>query len=230
MPDVHLLDFNAGEPNRGTASLARLLGGEVRVWDVRRDGALPADDPTPWVLGGGPGSPLEEGPWRRPLFAALRNRVDADRPTLAICYGFELLALAAGARLDLLPHPRLGLAPLALTDAGRADPLLRGLDGAGSLENRRWGVWDCPGAALAEGPAGDVAAARLGPRVVGVIFHPEADAEGVLGALAGELARAVDALHGAGAAAAMRRACADPDAGPERVYRRVVPAWRASLA
>ncbi len=101
----------------------------------------------------------------------LERRIRDDLPTLGICFGFELLAAAAGSELRRLTTPREGEFPLALRVE---DPLLAGLSGAGTFESRAWGVFGEQGATLARGPEGDVVAARYAPRVVGVIFHPEA--------------------------------------------------------
>lgn len=175
---VHLLDFNGGAANRGTAALLGLLGGGVRHWRTREAAELPPGGDGVWVLTGGPGSPMEEGPWRAPLLDALGARAARGAPTLAICYGFELLAMARGARLTPLARPRVGLVPLRLTAAGRADTLLGGLDGAATFENRAWGVFGGDGETLAEGDEGDRVAVRYGRGVVGVMFHPEAGAAG----------------------------------------------------
>ena len=172
---AHLLDLNAGHPNRGTPALRLLLvagGYEVDEMDVRGGESLPACGSELWVLGGGPGSPLEPGAWREPLFAALRARVAADLPTLCICYGFECLGAAMGATLRELETEREGIFPVCTVEA---DAALDGLGGAGAYESRRWGVFGSFGRVIARGPEGDVSGVRLGERVLGVIFHPEAD-------------------------------------------------------
>ncbi|GDX81631.1 hypothetical protein LBMAG42_34420 [Deltaproteobacteria bacterium] len=172
---AHLLDLNAGHPNRGTPALRVLLaaaGYEVEEMNVRGGEALPISDSNLWVLGGGPGSPMEPGPWREPLFAALRARVEADLPTLCICYGFECLGLAMGAALRELEVEREGIFPVVIAES---DAALDGLNGAGAYERRRWGVFGHFGRVIARGPEGDVSGVRLGHRVLGVIFHPEAD-------------------------------------------------------
>jgi GMP synthase (glutamine-hydrolysing) len=172
---AHLLDFNAGEANRGVAALAGLLdraGFRTEAWEVRVAHRLPPVDDALWVLSGGPGSPLAEGEWRAPLLEALAARVGRDLPTLGVCYGFELLALAAGASVRTLGTPRTGTFPLRLAGA---DAWLAGLDGQVAWESRRWAVFGGSGDVLAHGSEGDVAAARYAPRVCGVIFHPEAD-------------------------------------------------------
>ncbi len=176
---LHLLDFNGHAANQGIAALRGLMGNGVSVWPTRLTGVLPPADGGVWVLSGGPGSPLEDGPWRRPVLDALRARVRADEPTLAICYGFELLALALGAEVAPLARPRVGVVPLRLTGAGRSDPAFAGLDGAPTWENRQWGIFSGGGEIVAEGEEGDRVVARLGRNVLGVMFHPEADEAGV---------------------------------------------------
>lgn len=179
---LHLLDFNNGVTNRGTPALQRLCGGG-QVWGVRHRTELPPDDGT-WILTGGPGSPLEEGPWRTPVLEALRRRAGRGAPTFAICYGFELLSLAFGADVRPLPARRLGVYPLLLTEAGRADPLVAPFHGAPTWENRSWGVFDGAGAGLADGADGDRLIIRFGEANWGVMFHPEAGEDGVRAARA----------------------------------------------
>lgn len=206
---IHVLDFNGGVTNRGTPALLGLLAG-ARRWRTREAAELPPADDGLWVLTGGPGSPLEAGAWREPVLEALRARAAADAPTLAICYGMELLALALGAELAPLGRPRVGILPLRLTPRGREDALFGGLDGAPTLENRGWGVYGGPGETLAEGEEGDRVVVRFGERVVGVMFHPEADEAG---------ARAAVELGIPG----------DPE-GLDRVHRGVVPGFVRAVA
>lgn len=175
---IHLLDLNAGEANRGTPALLDLFarhGCEVSCYEVRLAGELPMDDTGIWVLGGGPGSPLDGGHWREPLLQRLRHRLGRQRPTLGICFGFEILALALGARVRSLARGRGDIFPLTLADGAGT---WSHLTGASVYEKRDFGVFEVPHAGaevLAFGPEGDVAALRIGTSVLGVIFHPEAD-------------------------------------------------------
>ncbi len=174
---VHLLDLNDGHPNRGTAAIVALVEGagqRAATHDVRRAGALPPPGPAPWILGGGPGSPLQAGPWRGPLLAALGSRLAANLPTLGICFGMEMLALALGATARPLGQPREGLHPVQLLREQHDDPLLHDLHGELAYEQRHWGMHGGRGTVVAMGPERDVAAFRHG-RSWGVIFHPEAD-------------------------------------------------------
>ncbi|MBM4366884.1 MAG: hypothetical protein FJ102_11775, partial [Deltaproteobacteria bacterium] len=160
---VHLLDLNAGLPNRGTAAIVGLVrerGHPVSVYDVRARGELPPAGDGAWILGGGPGSPLEPGAWREPLLAALRARTASSLPTLAICYGCEMLGAALGADLRRLREERDGVYALRLLAASGRDLLMHGLDPAAAYEKRSWGVFDVPAPVLAAGPDGDAAAFR----------------------------------------------------------------------
>lgn len=225
---IHLLDLHAGHVNRGTRALTELAApwGEVRRYDVRSTGELPPVDGDVWVLTGGPGSPWEEGAWREPLLSALRVRVERGLPTLAVCYGFELLAIATGARVERLREERLGVWEWEWTDAGRADACLTLSGASGAFEQRSWGVWAVDGwapAVLCRGAEGDVAAARWSPGVLGVIFHPEAAGAQVGELLGGALGVEVEARYGAQRLARMRELVVP---GGERL---VVGPWLAGL-
>jgi GMP synthase-like glutamine amidotransferase len=175
---LHLLDLNDGRPNRGTAAilaLAEAAGVRTSVHAVRDRGQVPAAGEGAWILGGGPGSPLHQGPWRAEVLGALRTRLREGLPTLGICYGFQLMAEALGGSVRLLPGPREGVYGLEPTWAGVSDPVIGGLACAGVYECRRWGVFGGPGTVLADGEAGDRVAVRYGPAMLGVVFHPEAD-------------------------------------------------------
>ncbi len=115
-------------------------------------------------------------PWLRAEQAWLRERLDAGTPVLGVCFGAQLLADALGAAVTPADPPEIGFAPVTLTAAGRADPVL------GALPERflacQWHSWQFalpPGAAaLAESDA-CLQAFRAGSSW-GVQFHPEVDA------------------------------------------------------
>ncbi len=129
------------------------------------------------VLGGDMGAYDDEvAPWLPQTRRLLADAVERDVPTLAICLGHQLLAVAAGGRVArVATGQQLGVLPLGLSAAGAADPLL----GPSGRKARaiHWNddlVVELPTGAveLARTPAG-TQAMRLGEAVWGVQFHPE---------------------------------------------------------
>lgn len=124
---------------------------------------------------------------------ALRERLRARRPTLGICLGAQLMAAALGARVYPGGRKEIGWGPLRLTQAGQASPLAA-LDGVPVLH---WhgDTFDLPDGCelLASTDVYERQAFSLGPNVLGLQCHPEADArrfERWLIGHAGELASA----------------------------------------
>lgn len=129
------------------------------------------------VLGGAMAAWEDDAhPWLARETALLARRARADRPTLAICLGAQLLARGLGADNWRGPTNELGLWPIALTEAGRADPLLAPFDGQPVLHWHHDTFALPPGATLlASTDAYAQQAFRVGRRVYGVQFHVECD-------------------------------------------------------
>lgn len=66
----------------------------------------------------------------RPLTTLMRVFHEASKPILGICLGGQLLALAFGKPVFRQREVEFGFPPLRVTEAGAADPLLRGLASA----------------------------------------------------------------------------------------------------
>jgi GMP synthase (glutamine-hydrolysing) len=131
------------------------------------------------VLGGEMGANDDAAcPWLVPTKSLISHTVTSGRWFLGICLGHQLAAVALGGEIIVNPRGRaLGLNPVRLTAAGRADELTSVIaEGARSIQWNNDIVSRLPDGAteLATSPDGSVQAARFGSRAWGLQFHPEA--------------------------------------------------------
>lgn len=134
------------------------------------------------VLGGSMGAYDDAAcPWLPATRALLREGVATGKPTLGICLGHQLLAVASGGVVEKAPDgPYIGVVTLTAVPASAADPLLGAL--TFPARTARWNgdvVTSLPASAVpvAADASGRVQAARFGPSAWGLQFHPEAGAE-----------------------------------------------------
>lgn len=125
------------------------------------------------VLGGPVGVyEVERYPFLALELELLRQRLAADRPTLGLCLGAQLMAAALGARVYPSGAKEIGWAPVTLSPAGVE--LLGTLDGAPMLH---WhgDTFDLPAGCtgLASTPQTRNQAFARGAHVLGLQFHPE---------------------------------------------------------
>jgi GMP synthase-like glutamine amidotransferase len=173
------------------------------VTDLRRiyDGEpLPSDlaDVDGLVVMGGPMSASsDEGfPTRRAELSLLDDALSRGLPTLGVCLGAQLLALAAGGAVHPGPTgPEIGWAPVSLTDQAGEDPLLAGLPSTLTVLHWHGDTFDLPPGAihLAANSRYRNQAFRSGPRAWGLQFHLEVDHRAVaafLGAFGADAAAA----------------------------------------
>lgn len=109
------------------AALLTERGYAIRYCEAGYDD-LTALDPVAddlWVVLGGPIGVYEDAayPFIRDELQLLRARLAAGRPTLGICLGCQMIALALGARVYPGGHKEIGWKPLRLTEAGQHSPL-----------------------------------------------------------------------------------------------------------
>lgn len=114
------------------AAVLSARGFDVAYLDAGVDdlASLDAIAPDLLVVLGGPIGAYEEAiyPFLADELRLLERRLTADRPTLGLCLGAQLMARALGARVYPGPAREIGWIPLSLTEAGRASPLVH-LDG-----------------------------------------------------------------------------------------------------
>jgi GMP synthase (glutamine-hydrolysing) len=132
--------------------------------------------------------------WSVRTAAWLLDALAAGVPILGICYGHQLLALAAGGRAGDNPEGReFGTAEIRVLRGAEGDPLFRGLPPAfpAHVCHAQAVTALPPGAVLLASSGRDPHQAfRLGTRAWGVQFHPEFSAEAsryYVKACAGEL-------------------------------------------
>jgi GMP synthase-like glutamine amidotransferase len=131
------------------------------------------------VVMGGPMDVWQEDiyPWLGPEKAAIRYWVkNLGRPFLGICLGHQLLAAALGGAVGLMDRQEIGVSEVALTEAGRQDPLFAGF--AARLETFQWHsaeISQLPDDAevLAENSLCSVQAFRCGAHAYGLQYHVE---------------------------------------------------------
>lgn len=206
------------------------------AWDAVE---LDAGEPIPplarydalWVMGG----PMDvweepEHPWLRAEKRAIREAVAERRmPYLGLCLGHQLLGEALGGRVGRMAAPEVGILDVALTEAGRQDPLLGG--GPARFKALQWHGAEVaeppPGAAvLAASPACAVQALRVGDAAWGIQYHLEMTADTVR--QWGEVPAygcALDATLGPGSLPRLDREAAAHMAGFNREARRLYDAF-----
>ena len=153
-------------------------GAALEVIRIDAGDAIP--DPTGFdlllVMGGVMNAYQEaDYPWLADEVRAIQTAVAAKTPMLGVCLGGQLLARALGAQVHLGGVTEIGLTPIALTDAGRTDPLFAGLEDGFEVVEWHYDTFAIPPGAVALAASATCAhqAFRFGDCAYGVQFHPE---------------------------------------------------------
>jgi GMP synthase (glutamine-hydrolysing) len=114
-------------------------------------------------------------PFLRDELDLLTVRLKTGQPTLGICLGSQLIACALGAKVYPSGVKEIGWAPIELTDAAVSTPLRHLVNTA--VLHWHGDTFDLPPGAvhLASTTICRNQAFCLGPNILGLQFHPEAD-------------------------------------------------------
>jgi GMP synthase (glutamine-hydrolysing) len=162
--------------------VTREQGHELVEWELPTQGPPPDGFDAVMVFGGRMNVGEEDQyPWLLDEYELLRGWVNAEIPLLGVCLGGQTLAHATGGRVTRAPQWHAGFYDVALTDEGKADPVLGVLPERfeAFLANAYEFEPPAQAARLAELP-GQSQSFRIGSRAWGVQFHPEAHKEQVL--------------------------------------------------
>ena len=172
---VHFEHLGALEP------LLSEAGYTVRYVEAATANWVELEPPDLLVLLGGPISVNDDTdyPFLRPELELVKAQLEAARPVLGLCLGAQLMARALGSRVYSLGQVELGWSELSATSEGSRHPLRHLLRSGLEVLHFHGETFDLPAGAelLASTPACRNQAFALGPRALGLQFHPEVTAE-----------------------------------------------------
>lgn len=130
------------------------------------------------VLGGPMSAASDDGfPSRRDEIALLADALERGTPTLGVCLGAQLLAVAAGAGVSAGPAAEVGWGPIRLHDAASSDPLFAGVGPEVEVLHWHGETFGLPPGSVLLGSSDRYAhqAVRVGAAAWGLQFHLEVD-------------------------------------------------------
>jgi GMP synthase-like glutamine amidotransferase len=137
------------------------------------------------IMGGPMSASSDDGfPTRRAELDLIADAVARGKPTLGVCLGAQLLALACGGRVHPgAAGPEVGWAPVLLSESAATDPLLAGLPSPLTVLHWHWDTFEVPAEAVNLAGSARYAnqAFRTGSNAWGFQFHLEID-EAAVGA------------------------------------------------
>jgi GMP synthase (glutamine-hydrolysing) len=170
-----------GDFDQWTADALGALDIKPGIVDVAHGEALPEIDTCAGVvITGSHAMVTDNEPWSLRLEKWITHLLKAQTPVFGICYGHQLLARAAGGRVDFHPYGiEIGTVRIDLLPPCSTDPVFRSLSKSFFAHvTHSQTVTNLPETAirLATNAHEPVHAFRLGECAWGVQFHPEYDA------------------------------------------------------
>ena len=156
-------------------------GARVDVCHAYRGEALPKldDGYDALVVFGGEQSAMDDAdhPYLPRVGALMREMTDHGCAVLGVCLGAQILARAYGADNHLGTAPEFGWCDVALTEAGKSDPVLGHLDATFPIFEFHTDTFTLPQEAvhLAQTKTAPQQAFRIGRATYGMQFHFEAN-------------------------------------------------------
>lgn len=206
---VAVLDMNNNVPNQGLRAIKKILTGfseelDYTVFNVRGENEVPDTSFDFYISSGGPGDPHEgNGIWEVKFFRLIDDlwEINKKKPyskfVFFICHSFQLACIHFKiGNVVQRKSMSFGTFPAHKTPAGKNDILFRGLANPfyiadfrrfqvispdyEYMENRNFKILAIEKYRPHVDLERAIMAIRFSPEFVGVQFHPEADAEGML--------------------------------------------------
>jgi GMP synthase-like glutamine amidotransferase len=198
---MRVLSVNHGPLVRSElfGEVVRAQGHELVEWELPTQGVPSANGFDAVMVFGGRMNVGEEAdnPWLEDEYELMRHWVAEETPLFTVCLGAQTLAHATGGRVGPASGRNAGFYEVTLTGEGASDPVLGVLpERFEALLANGYEFEPPPHAIRLAAMPGQQQAFRIGPRAVGVQFHPETNKEKALAWWADgrELPRPVDVL------------------------------------
>jgi GMP synthase (glutamine-hydrolysing) len=164
----------------GVGLIADALSGvEIDYADLYEGAGPDPADYAALIFLGGPMSVNDDLPFIQQEVEIIRQAVARRQPVLGICLGGQLIAKAMGARVARNRVSEIGWFPIRLTEAGKSDALLGGLETPMEVFHWHGETFALPPGAvhLAWSEACANQAFRIGDLLYALQFHPEVSPE-----------------------------------------------------
>lgn len=190
-------------------------------------GSIDLTEPDLLIMMGGPMGVYEQDrhPWIACQLKRLARRLEADRPTLGVCFGAQMIAAALGARVYPGPAKEVGFHRLSDVDPASPLALLADVD----VLHWHGDTFDLPDGVelIASTPAYPHQAFKRGPNILALQFHAEMGLDPRFEEWIGQWPEALEEVGTSPAAMRARHA----ECGPAAVAagRRMITAWLAQL-